>query len=87
MGSADVKALYPSLDIDFTVEKVCEVFDNSDTTVNGIDRDELGLYLSLSYDEQYLRDKGISDYCPKRKTNRGSYYRMCHERKERGKIL
>ena len=26
VGSADVKALYPSLDVDFTVDKVCEVF-------------------------------------------------------------
>jgi hypothetical protein len=73
VGSADVKALYPSLDIDFTVEKVCEVFYHSDTTVNGIDVDELGLYLSLNYEEQYLRDKGILEYCPTRKTNRGRH--------------
>ena len=26
IGPADVKALYPSLDISFAVEKVCEVF-------------------------------------------------------------
>ena len=30
VGSAEVKALYPSLDVDFTVEKVCEVFYNSE---------------------------------------------------------
>ena len=30
VGSADVKVLYPSLDITFTVEKVCEVFHTSD---------------------------------------------------------
>ena len=45
VGSADVKALYPSLDIDFTVDKVCEVFDDSDVKIEGIDTDELGLYL------------------------------------------
>ncbi|KXJ13364.1 hypothetical protein AC249_AIPGENE20467 [Exaiptasia diaphana] len=30
IGLADVKALYPSLDIDFTVEKACELFQESD---------------------------------------------------------
>ena len=29
IGSADVKALYPSLDIDFTIDKVCEDFELS----------------------------------------------------------
>ncbi|KAL9979769.1 hypothetical protein ACROYT_G017480 [Oculina patagonica] len=30
VGSADVKALYPSLDIDLTIEKVCDIFFESD---------------------------------------------------------
>ena len=30
VGSADVKALHPSLNVDFTVEKVYEVFYNSE---------------------------------------------------------
>ena len=33
VGSADVKALYPSLDVDFTVDKVCEVFYGSEVRV------------------------------------------------------
>ncbi|XP_078349909.1 uncharacterized protein LOC144634761 [Oculina patagonica] len=32
VGSADVKALYPSLDIAFTIEKVCEVFPHKQCT-------------------------------------------------------
>ena len=37
IGSADVKALYPSLDIEFTVEKVCEVVRDSKMVVSGVD--------------------------------------------------
>lgn len=72
VGSADVKALYPSLDVEFTVDKMCDVFDTSGINVEGtVDADELGLYLSLNYDEHYLRSKDILQYCPRRKSNRG----------------
>ena len=45
IGSADVKALYPSLDIDFTSEKVAEMFVESAVSVNenSVDKKELGL--------------------------------------------
>lgn len=57
VGSADVKVLYPSLDITFTVEKVCEVFHTSDAVkVVGLNTEELGLYLSLNRSEAELRD-------------------------------
>ena len=71
LGSADVKALYPSLDIEFTVSKVCDVFCDSGIQVQGCDVDELGLYLALQYSTNQLRDMGIINYCPKRKTHRG----------------
>ena len=35
IGSADIKALYTSLDMPFTVEKVCEVFYTSAVRVVG----------------------------------------------------
>lgn len=35
VGSADVKVLYPSLDISFTADKVCEVFHPSGVEVSG----------------------------------------------------
>ena len=41
VGSADVKALYPSLDVPFTVDKVCEVFHTSGVKVAGVDHEEL----------------------------------------------
>ena len=37
IGSTDVVALYPSLDIDFTIDKLCEVFFESDIIIEGID--------------------------------------------------
>ena len=37
VGSMDVEALYPSLDIDFTVEKVCEVLYDSRVNIEGVD--------------------------------------------------
>jgi hypothetical protein len=71
VGSADVKALYPSLDVTFTVEKVCEIFYSSSVKVIGIDTEELGLYLALNKTEAELADLDILCFCPTRKTNRG----------------
>ena len=71
VGSADVKALYPSLDIPFTVEKACEVFYTSAVQVVGLNTEELGLYLSLNRTEVELRDVGLLKFCPRHKTNRG----------------
>ena len=71
VGSADVKALYPSLDVDFTVDKVCEVFYGSEVRVEGVNVEELGLYLSVSLKEDDLMEAGIAPYCPTRKSNRG----------------
>ena len=71
VGSADVKALYPSLDVDFTLDKVCEVFYGSEVRVEGVNVEELGLYLSVSLKEDNLMEAGIARYCPTRKSNRG----------------
>ena len=46
VGSMDVEALYPSIDVDFTVEKVYKGLHDSDINIEGIDYMELGLYLS-----------------------------------------
>ena len=70
IGSADVKALYPSLNIDFTAEKVSEMFVDSDLTVE-IDHEELGLYLSLNTNREELEKEDLTQYCPERKTKQG----------------
>ena len=54
-----MKALYPSIDIDFSVDKYVELLD--------IDVEELGLYLALEMSQEELVQLGISVYCPTRK--------------------
>lgn len=57
MKSADVKASYPSFDIDFTVEKLREVFYNNGIKIECTDVDEPGLYLAIYYNESQLKEK------------------------------
>ena len=71
VGSADVKSLYPSLDIEFTVEKACELLEESEVRIEGIDVDEIGLYQALNHQQSYLRAKGLLKYCRARRTKRG----------------
>ena len=71
IGSTDVKALYPSLDIDFTVEKVCDVIRQSTIKFEGLWYEELGLYISINTTHIELDSLGRAQVCPKRTTNRG----------------
>ncbi|KAL9986209.1 hypothetical protein ACROYT_G000316 [Oculina patagonica] len=61
VGSADVKAVYPSLDIDFTIEKVCDIFFKSDVQVEGVDYEEVGLYLAINSEPEVLQRSNIAD--------------------------
>ena len=72
IGSLDVKALYPSLDLDFTIEKVADEFLESEVKIDGVDDEELGLYLSLHRTVEQLREKGVLAFCPKRRNTRGA---------------
>ena len=67
IGSMDVKALYPSIDIDFAVEKCVEMIIESGVTFENVDTDELGLYLSLAAEEEELEKEKLSGYCATRK--------------------
>ena len=67
VGSADVKALYPSLDVEFTVEIVSGMFENSGLEIEGIDYEEMGLYLAFTRSREELEDAGIGDVCHTRK--------------------
>ena len=73
VGSLDVKALYPSLDIKFTAEKVAMEFieSNIEFEEESIDIYELGLYLVLTMEDEELKKKGLKEYCPYRKHKRG----------------
>ena len=63
----DVKALYPSIDIDFAVEKCVEMIKKSEVKFEKVNTDELGLYLSLTINVEERRKLGIEDFCPKGK--------------------
>ena len=71
VGSADVTALYPSIDVEFAAKKVCEVFMDSEVKVAEVDTKELGLYLALNKTNAQLEECGLAEYCPTRKTKRG----------------
>ena len=71
VGSIDVEALYPSLDIEFTVDKVCEMLYDSEVRIEGVDYKELGLYLSLTKTDAELQEMGVAPACPKRRARRG----------------
>ena len=70
IGSTDVKALYPSLDIPFTVDMVGKVFYESAVNIAGVDYEELGLYISLNRTEGEIEALGLGSVCPKRR-NKG----------------
>ena len=71
IGSLDVVALYPSMDIEFTAERVSEAFIESEVEIRGINVKELGLYIMLNKTEEEIKEKDIAKFCPKRKTKKG----------------
>ena len=71
IGSMDVKAMYPSLDIPFTVAKVCEIFQNCDIEIKGVDYREAGLYVALNKTQREIDDMGMKHLYPQRKRARG----------------
>ena len=66
VGSMDVKALYPSIDIKFSVEKCEQMLCESSIEFRHIDINELGLFLSLTTSKEELETKNIYNYCPTR---------------------
>ena len=69
IGSTDVVALYPSLDINFTVEKVCDIIRQSPIKFADLWYEELSLYVAVNSTQNELDSLGLTDVCPKRTTN------------------
>eukprot|EP00794_Sanderia_malayensis_P018544 gene18544-20405_t len=67
----DVKALYPSIDVDFAVGKCIDLINESTVEFTNIDADELGLFLILTTDKDELEAKGLMTFCPTRITRKG----------------
>lgn len=70
IGSMDVKSMYPSLDVEVVIEVVGEEFAKSKLQICNVDLEEVGLYLALNKGTKFLNDYGLSEVCPKRKSNR-----------------
>ena len=71
VGSLDVKALYPSIDIEHTANIVEMAYNNNDYEVINTNTEEIGLYLAVNLSTQELQNAGLSDYCPTRKHKTG----------------
>ena len=65
--SMDVKALYPSIDIDFATEKCVEMITKSSTSFENVNTDKLGLYLALTVDQDELVRTDLWKYSATRK--------------------
>ena len=66
IGSADVRALYPSLDIDFTAYRVCGMLTVSKVKFQGLWYKEIGMYLAVSMTHDELTSLNLKDVCPVR---------------------
>ena len=66
LGSADVKALYPSIPVEDAVVIVAEEFQKKQIKIEGIDYEELGLYIALNLDEEEIKKCKLDEVCPKR---------------------
>ena len=64
VGSLDVDALYPSLDIELCVEVVCRKLFESDIQFVGLAWREISLYLRYHMSEEALAEKGYDRFCP-----------------------
>ena len=70
IGSMDVKSLYPNLDITSVIEVVGQEFYVSDLVIEGVDYEEVGLYIALGRSREYIRKKKLTAVCPTRRSNR-----------------
>ena len=59
IGSMDVKALYPSLEIDHAIEIVCKEFVESRIKIDGINTKELTLYIALTKTQDEIDAMGL----------------------------
>ena len=71
VGSLDVKALYPSLEVADTSEICKNMVEESDIKFE-VDSEALGRYIRLAVEDSVVKEEGIDMWCPKRKVTRGS---------------
>ena len=76
VGSLDVDALYPSLDIERCAEVVCRKLYESDIVLKDLVQREIVLYLRFHLSDEVLVQKGYDKFCPRRrhKTGKPTFY-------------
>ena len=67
----DVVSLYPSLDQQGSAALVKEAFMGSDIKVDYFDYEAATLYLALTLDKEEIEREGITQWLPRRNTNKG----------------
>ena len=68
IGSLDVNALYPSLDIKTCAKVFRDKLFESKMSFPGLSWKDCGLYLRFHMDEEDLIREGVVEYCPRRRT-------------------
>ena len=68
IGSMDVTAFYPSIDVEFAVNKCIELINESYVEFQNVDLDELSLFLMLMTSKESLQSNDVLKFCPTRKS-------------------
>ena len=64
VGSMDVEALYPSIDIDFAADRCIQLLKESGIKFINVNADKLGLFLVYNDTESNLKKASFLHYCP-----------------------
>ena len=59
IGSMDVAALYPSIDVDFSADKCIELMVEDAQEYNNVDVRELGIFLALTVTKTELQARNL----------------------------
>ena len=71
VGSLDVKALYPSIDVELSARVVANTYVEHSYEIVNVNYNELSLYLAINMSVESLSNKGIAKFCHTRKHKRG----------------
>ena len=69
--SMDVKALYPSMELDEVVSSVEEMIKTSEREVEKVDYGEIGRYLAVTMTKEKIDEEGLQHVVPTRKRDTG----------------
>lgn len=71
IGSLDIEALYPSLDIPKCAEVITQMMYESEIQIKNVQWKEVMLYIRFMWTDDQIRDTDLWEYAPSRRTRRG----------------